>query len=211
MTVLFLFAVLGQLAGDYNSGNYERVAQQAPESLAVAATSPDSVRVLELYASALVALGRNPEAEQAFRQLLLIRPDFQLDPSATSPKIRAVLDAVRQERRVEPVPLPVRRDTVLMARRASLSLLVPGLSQIQNHKSAKGYALLSAGALSVVGIGIGTLGYKSAHEAYLQASDPRTIQSQYSSANRWFQTRTVFIGTASLVWLYSLVDGLVNP
>jgi len=211
MTALLFFVVLGQLGGDYNSGNYEKVVQQAPESLAAVATTSDSVRVLELYASALVALGRNPEAEQAFRQLLRISPDFQLDPSATSPKIRAVLDAVRQERRIEPAPVPTRRDTIFLARRASLSLLVPGLGQIRNHKPAKGYALLSAGALSLVGIGIGSLGYNSAHEAYLQASDPRTIQSQYSGANRWFQTRTFFIGTASLVWLYSLVDGLVNP
>jgi len=211
MTLLLLAAVLGQLAGDYRAGDYEKVVQQASESLAAAATSSDSVKVLELYASALVALGRNPEAEQAFRLLLLVRPGFQLDPEATSPKIRAVLDAVRQEQHVEPVSAPARRDTVLLARRASLSLLVPGLSQIQNRRHAKGYTLLSAGALSLVGIGIGSIGYNSAHQAYLQASDPRTIQSRYSFANRWFQTRTVFIGTASLVWLYSLIDGLVSP
>jgi len=211
MTLLLLAAVLGQLAGDYRAGDYERVVQQAPESLAAAATSSDSVRVLELHASALVALGRNPEAEQAFRLLLHLSPGFQLDAAATSPKIRAVLDAVRQERRVEPVPVPARRDTVLLARRASLSMLVPGLSQIQDRRHAKGYALLSAGALSLVGVGIGSIGYNNAHQAYLQASDPRTIQSRYSTANRWFQTRTFFIGTASLVWLYSLIDGLVSP
>jgi hypothetical protein len=211
MTFLVLAAFLGQLAGDYNSGNYEKVAQQAPESLAAAATSSDSVEVLELYASSLVALGRNPEAEQAFRQLLRLRPGFQLDSETTSPKIRAVLDAVRQEQYVEPAVKPARRDTVLLARRASLSLLVPGLSQIQNRRHAKGYALLSAGALSLVGMGIGAIGYNGAHQAYLQASDPRTIQNRYSTANRWFQTRTVFIGTASLVWLYSLIDGLASP
>jgi hypothetical protein len=211
MTFLLLAAVLGQLAGEYNAGDYEQVVQQAPESLAVASTASDSVRVLELYAFSLVALGRNRDAEQAFRQVLHLKPGLELDPETTSPKIRAVFDAVRQEQHVESVPVPTRRDTLFPARRASLPLLIPGLSQVRNHRPAKGYALLSAGALSLVGIGIGSFGYNSAHQTYLQANDPRTVQNRYSTANRWFRTRTVFIGTTSLVWLYSLIDGLVKP
>jgi hypothetical protein len=211
MTFLLLAAVLGQLAGVYNSGDYEQVVQQAPESLAVASTSADSVRVLELYAFSLVALDRNQEAERAFRQVLRLKPGLELDPETTSPKIRAVFDAVRQEQQAEPVPAHPRQDTLFLVRGPSLALLVPGLSQVMNHRRVEGYALLSAGAVSLVGLGIGHFEYNSAHESYVQANDPMTAQSRYSTANRWFRTRTVFIGTTALVWLYSLIDGLVRP
>lgn len=56
------------------------------------------VRLEVLAATAQIALGREDEARESFGRALAVRPDLELDPMKTSPKVIRVLDAVRAAR-----------------------------------------------------------------------------------------------------------------
>jgi hypothetical protein len=56
------------------------------------------VRLEVLAATAQIALGREGEARESFGRALAARPDLELDPTKTSPKVIRVLDAVRAAR-----------------------------------------------------------------------------------------------------------------
>jgi hypothetical protein len=56
------------------------------------------VRLEVLAATAQIALGREDEARESFGRALAARPDLELDPMKTSPKVIRVLDAARAAR-----------------------------------------------------------------------------------------------------------------
>lgn len=207
--ILILLAVgLSGLEDSHRRGDYERVVELAPSILADSAHSrADSVQVLLLKGSALVGLGRNDDAGDAFRALLRLDPDHQLDPERVSPKIRAVFEGVRRELPVRSTP-PA--DTVYLSKRMPLSLLVPGLDQFRSGRPGAGSALIALTATSLAGLAVSHFNYQHAREEYLAATAPDEIEDRYAAANRWYQSRTVFAGTAVLTWLSSLVDGLLN-
>ena len=124
-----------------------------------------------------------------------------------------MFDQVKAGRRLKPEPAietRVKTDTVRVGQRASLSALVPGLAQVQNDKPVKGYLLLGAAAVSVAGLVLTHVNYQEAHDEYLAATELREIEDRYRSVNTWYQARSVCIGTTAGVWLYSLVDALLE-
>jgi hypothetical protein len=56
------------------------------------------VRLEVLAATAQIALGREDEARESFGRALAVRPDLELDPMKTSPKVIRVLEAARAAR-----------------------------------------------------------------------------------------------------------------
>jgi len=209
MTILvFLFSLL-PLVEQYNAGNYEAVVARADSVLAETnITRADSLRIRKLHAFSLIALGRSRQAESIFLALLEQYPNLELDPSEVSPKIRAVFDEVKRNAAARQSPVPIRVDTLRLRQPVPLSVLVPGISQLQGHKSVKGYALLGAMAVSLAGFGVSHLSYNQAHRDYLAATQPQQIVDEYQAANAWYRTRIVFSGGAAAVWLLSLLDGL---
>ncbi|UCG42724.1 MAG: tetratricopeptide repeat protein [candidate division WOR-3 bacterium] len=211
--LLLLVCSLVQVQDLYRSGEYEQVVEQSAVLLADARTIEDSVEAYRLRGFALVALGRNREAAAAFEGLLDVAPGHELDPETVSPKIRAVFDQVKAGRKPKPEPFvqtEVRTDKVRVGHRASLSVLVPGLAQIRNRKPVRGYLLLGAGAVSVAGLVFTYVNYQQAHDQYLAATELQEIEDRYRTANTWYQARSVSIGTTGAIWLYSLVDALLD-
>jgi hypothetical protein len=211
MTILLLLlAAATPIDSLYSSGNYEAVVEQAPLFLASPALGPDdSIAVNLLYASALVALGRTGEASTVFRGLLARQPDLVLAPERFSPKIRGVFEQVRAESPLAPAT-PTKTDTVYLRRRAPLSALVPGFDQIRNRQPVKGWAMLGAGALAVAGAGLSHALYNRSRGDYVSATEPNDISSRYATANAWYKTRAVAVGSALGIWLYSLIDALAR-
>jgi hypothetical protein len=212
MTVLLLLLALTPLQDQYNAGNYERVVAQAESVLAQPRlTRPDSLETRQLYAFSLVALGRNDEATAVFKLIIAGQPDLVLDPEKVSPKIRAVFETAKEQMPARPAPAPkVHVDTVMLRQPVPISVLVPGLSQIQARKSTKGYALLGASILSLAGLGISHFSYNRAHSDYLAASEPQEISEGYQTANGWHRSRYAFAGATVAVWLLNLIDGLLR-
>lgn len=86
---------LERLCGDGDYKGCEERARQVLESAPASAVS-GRVEVLRLRAVALVALGRNEDSKAAFRQLLKLDPEYDLDLYRTSPKILDVFQAVAE-------------------------------------------------------------------------------------------------------------------
>jgi hypothetical protein len=212
MLIALLLLASSPLQDFYNAGDYEKVVVQAPATLTAAGTSrEDSLLIYRLYASSLIALGMNQEGGGIFRRLLTMSPNLELDPESTSPKIRAVFEQVKAEMASASIPkTPVRRDTVYLGKPVPLSVLIPGLNRIQEHRSPGGYALLAGFVTSVAGLGVSIAAYDNAHRTYLLASTPSTINSSYRVANSWYKARSICIGTTSLIWAYSLLDALLD-
>ena len=213
MIVLLLVCSLVQVQDLYRGGEYEQVVERSAGLLAEAGSALDSVEAYRLRGFALVALGRNREAATAFADLLDLVPEYGLDPETVSPKIRAVFEQVKAGRKSAPEPdtrTEARTDTVRVGRRASLSALVPGLAQVQNDKPVKGWFLLGAGAFSVAGLVFTHVNYQDAHGDYLAATELQDIQERYQTANTWYRARSITIGTTGAIWLYSLVDALLE-
>lgn len=213
MILLLLVGSLLQVQELYRAGEYEQVVEQTAAVLAEAATVEDSVEAYRLRGFALVALGRNREAAAAFAGLLDLVPGFELDPETVSPKIRAVFEQVRAGGKPAPGPgvrIEVRTDTIRVGQRASLAALVPGLTQVRNDRPVKGYLLMGAGVISVAGLVFTHVGYSQAHDEYLAATELHAIEDRYRTANTWYRARSISIGTTGAVWLYSLVDALLD-
>jgi len=209
MTVLLFLISLSPLVEQYNAGNYEVVAARAESVLSEPGiTRADSLRVSKLHAFSLIALGRNRQAETVFMRLLEQYPNLELDPSEVSPKIRAVFDEVKMNSAARPVPMPARVDTVRLRQPVPLSILVPGISQLQAHKYAKGYALLGSTVLSLAGLGASHVAYNRARSEYLSASGSQQVLDKYETANAWYRARIALAGTTAAVWFVNLLDGL---
>ncbi|MEO0081515.1 MAG: hypothetical protein ABIL25_04375 [candidate division WOR-3 bacterium] len=210
MILLFLiFRALLPVETEYQVGNYEAVVELSPTALSSPDVSrSDSIRIYTVYGSALVALGRTLEAADAFRELVRIKPGYELSPEQFSPKIRQVFDAVKAEQMLRPVA--VRIDTVLVRPKPSLAVLCPGLSQIQHHRPAKGYILVGLGIGTATGLVASHLLYNNARKDYLAASTPAEIEAAYQTANRLAKTRFTFGCALAGTWLYNLIDGLLR-
>ncbi len=213
MIFLLLVAAIAPLDSVYRAGGYERVVQLAPGFLADSAlTAGDSVAVNLTHASALVALGRTDEASAVFRTLVAKNPNLTLDPEAVSPKIRAVFGSVKAEAVVTPPqPKSMPPETVYLRQPVPLSVLVPGLHQITTGRSAVGYALAGATALSIAGLVLSHVEYNYARADYLQASSPQAIADRYRDANNWSHARVVLSGTTAAFWLTNLITALRSP
>jgi hypothetical protein len=215
MILLLLAAALAPLDSLYQAGDYERVIQFAPSLLADSArTSADSAALNRTYAYALVALGRTDEAAVVFRGLIAKDPGLTLDPETVSPKIRAVFESVKAQMALPPsppVPRPSLPETVYLRRPVPLSVLVPGLRQIQTGRPAAGYALAGATALSLAGLLLSHVEYNSARAEYLSASTPQDIADRYQTTDNWSHARVILSGSTVAFWLVGLITALRTP
>ncbi len=95
----------------YDELNFEcslrHLAQARLEELSQGKDLDKLCTIYKLMATSHVALGHDAQALEAFRQLLLVKPDYKLEPSQVSPKILALLEQAREEMaRFRPAPKP---------------------------------------------------------------------------------------------------------
>jgi tetratricopeptide (TPR) repeat protein len=82
----------------YNDLEYEASVDALQRALVRAESVPEQkVAIFKFLALDYLVLGRQDDARQAFRQLLAIQPEFQLDPAVFSPEYREFLEGVRSE------------------------------------------------------------------------------------------------------------------
>lgn len=216
----------------FESSEYEASLEAARATL----ENADSLSALEQsqlhqYAAFnLIALNRQREARLHAREALHLNPDLSLDPVMISPKIIDLFESVRQE--MAP-PKPAVADTTTdSAPRASdrfeseksliqpgvihsqpdlgkafkRSLLFPGLGQMTLDQQTKGRLLMGAEILCLSGIVVSHLQQESAHDAYLNRTEPDAIEDAFNRYEKWYHARTGFAIAAGAVWLYNLID-----
>ncbi len=82
----------------YNDMEFEASVDALQRALVRAENVPEQkVAIFKFLALDYLVLGRQEDARQAFRQLLAIQPEFQLDPAVFSPEYREFLEGVRSE------------------------------------------------------------------------------------------------------------------
>jgi hypothetical protein len=82
----------------YNDLEFEASVDALQRALVRAENVPEQkVAIFKFLALDYLVLDRQEDARQAFRQLLAIQPEFQLDPAVFSPEYRQFLEGVRSE------------------------------------------------------------------------------------------------------------------
>ena len=80
----------------YNDMDYEASADTLQRALVRAENVPEQkIAIFKFLALDYLVLGRMDDAQQAFRQLLAIQPEFQLDPALFAPGYVQFLEGVR--------------------------------------------------------------------------------------------------------------------
>lgn len=89
----------------YNDMEYEASVDMLQRALVRAENVPDQkIAIFKYLALDHLVLGRMEDARQAFRQLLAIHPEYQLDPAIFSPDHVQFLEGVRQQWEAEGRP-----------------------------------------------------------------------------------------------------------
>jgi len=209
---------LKTVAADYAQGRYLQAAEGAAAALADSAAGDQETRsyLLTYRAFALVALGRDGEAEDEFIKLLAIQPKLELNPEFVSPKIIEVFKRARsrthdqaQPGLTEPPPL-FTKPKPSKAQALWRSMLWPGWGQRHRGSRLKA-SILQGASLGALGAwGALELGTRRARQDYLDGTDPDRIQSAYGTYNGWYRARNLAINCVVAVWLYNLVDVMMT-
>jgi tetratricopeptide (TPR) repeat protein len=214
--------ILEDIKEAYNQFHYDEVVSLCLRALAAdpPPTLQDQVELYTHLAFASIALGKPEEAKVAFRSALDIDPDLILDPIYVSPKIIAIFDEIKTEKEREPGDLGIQpQELQLLSAIEKLemcqggawrSLILPGWGQLYKGQKTKAIVHFTVQTLNV-----GTLLYahfqmKQAHEDYLQAREPATIESKYDRYNSFYKLRNYCILSTAVVWLYSHIDAAVT-
>jgi tetratricopeptide (TPR) repeat protein len=100
----------------YNDMEYESSVDTLQRALVRAESIPEQkVAIFKYLALDYLVLQRTEDAQQAFRQLLAIQPDFQLDPAVFAPEHMQFLEGVRRQWEAEGRPGWVRPEDRLRA------------------------------------------------------------------------------------------------
>jgi len=161
--------------------------------------------------------GNLPEANAQFEQALSIDRTAQLDSVYVSPKIinffndlmvsynsRTKTDdtekSIQYRYLVQPDPRPA----------ATLrSMILPGWGQLYKNDKRKGYILVSSTATVTVATALFHFLQKDAHDQYLKATDPTTIEQKYDKYNSFYKLRNNTAIIAGGIWLYAFFDALL--
>ncbi len=198
----------------YASGAYSQAELEARRLLENELLS-DSLRNVadQWVAFALVAQRQPILAREHFTRILRRRPQYEPDPTITSPKILAVFNDARvafQAARAQtgdprsgPPILPPRGITFR-------TVVFPGWEQIYHRRTTAGALFLGAGIVSL-GAGVALeFARKSAREDYLTATVPEDIESKYRTYNRTAKGEGWAFAAFAAVYLLSEVDVFIN-
>jgi hypothetical protein len=203
-------SVLVMVESLYASGAYANAELEARRLMEHPLLS-DSVHVLaeQWIAFALVAQGKPILAKEHFTRILRRRPEHELDPVFTSPKILVVFNearaAVRARRGSEIDSSSIRLvpDSHPITFRA---MLFPGWEQLHQGRTTKGAIFFGAG-VATIGTGIVMEFLRSsARNNYLSASTTDEIESRYQTYDRYYKAETFAFVAFAVVYLASEID-----
>ncbi|NOZ75191.1 MAG: hypothetical protein GXO90_07405 [FCB group bacterium] len=200
-----------QVQTAYYSMRYGDVIQMVKSELETHPTqSPEDLSVyLKYLAMALFAEEGESAARGALASLLLVDPAFTFSADEASPKIRALLEALRSENpEFVPESNPAPTYITLQDQRSSnllASMILPGWGHLKRHER-RGYVYSAAFLLSVGGALVFTGTTSTAHNAYLKAYDPADIQETYTLYNRNYKLRNNLLIASAVTYLASLLD-----
>ena len=188
---------------------------QSRDSLA----SNTLVEVLRMQAIAYFSLDELRDAKDSFIQILIIKPNYTLDESETSPKIIAFFDDVKLEylgeQMVHSPEEEQREQEQLTAMQQSLqnykkgifrSLIFPGWGHYYLGEANQGLILNVASLLTLAPGLYFAVKTNKYEDEYLKESYDKKIQSRYSKYNNAYKNRNYFLSAFAVIWLYAQYD-----
>lgn len=196
-----------EIVREYDFAHYGETISLARRFIEEGASAGDEAEARRLTAFSYVALGLNDDALEEFQSILRMKPDFELDPVRTSPKIATIFEQAREDVKHEHAA-DTMRDEKRVA--AAWSALFPGLGQIYKGQKGKGYIMAASQIMLIAGTIYSHIEYDRAHQDYLRSADPEEIERSYEDYNRWHRARVMFGGAAIALWAYSHIDAALS-
>jgi len=199
----------------YRNLEYARALQRAEFYLAEHPRVPETqlLTVLQYMAMSQLALGREQDARETLRSILVTNPSYQLDQRIVSPKLQTMYRQLRQAQdqsdRNQPasVRYVVKEDVYTEA--TLRTLIFPGLGQ-RHLDQHRWYVYSGLAGLSLAGFGYAALKLSGAHESYLEATKPEVIDDRYATYNRYYRLRNTAIASYLATWAIATTDILLQ-
>jgi tetratricopeptide (TPR) repeat protein len=176
-------------------------------------------QILEMRAISYYSLGETESSLNSFLEILKIKPEFELDPVKTSPKIISFYqevrssflaeqeDSIRDRQALDSLRAVIQTDTYREFRGSMIrSIILPGWGHLHAGYSPKGWLLATISAVTLGAAIYFTVDMNSKENAYLNETDRALIESKYDQYNTAYKTRNILIATYSAAWLYSQID-----
>ncbi len=182
------------------------------------------ITVLQLRAQSHYALMHMDQALKDFKAILLIDPDFTLNPKTISPKIITFFNEIKnmqiQEQEKEPEPVKptiqtiTKTDTLVkwinnsnqITSCLKRSMILPGWGHIHNGQTKKGWFLLGANTITFAAAVYSIQDCSKARKDYISETNPDLIQDQYNTYNSAYKNRNILISVFAACWLYTQSD-----
>ncbi len=215
---------MGKMLVDYDKGNYYDVIKEGDRILKEDSLTPqEEINVRTYIAFSSVAIGDTVRAVEEFNRILDIDNNFSLNPDFVSPKIISVFNSVKMARKYispedtitkstaeKPQILVENEKEILFWEAFIKSAVFPGWGQISKGESSKGI-ILSSSFWIFTGVE-GFLWYNTSRlkNDYENASTPEEAQSIYNNYTVFSQLQQNFLGICAGIWIYNVLDALLN-
>lgn len=184
-------------------------------------TPEQLVTLYKLRALSNYALLQLDCALKDFIEILIIDPEFSLEPITTSPKIITFFNEIKSSlhsHEMAKQTIEIKRDTVritsdntmLLRNMVARSLVIPGWGHLYLRRTEKGVVLFTLGVASMLGSSYFIYDCYYSQKDYLNANNPNLIEKKYTSFNHAYKNRNLFLTAYALVWLYSQTDVLFS-
>lgn len=222
---VIIFAQTGQSAFEQMILAFQQIKYDKAEQLAKQITADyESSTALELLEAhkilAIIAFQRDMNRDESQRQFVLalsIDRNLKLDTLSLSPKTTEFFDAIKSKflakaDQPESEQAQVIRYIIQPDPRPAAtwrSMLLPGWGQLYKNDNRKGYALITATAITTLATGIFHVLQEQAHTDYRDVIEPNRIEQKYDRYNSLYQWRNNSALLAGGVWLYAVFDALL--
>lgn len=194
----------------YEEGKYFDVIERAEMSLKDSGISiEDKIGIRTVLAFSYVALDKKRLAKLEFLEILSIKPEMELDPILTSPKIIKVFREAKSASRFaeKDTDFETRYDGNKLAvpKKDFLAFAVPGMWEIKKENKKTGCGLMGMTAISALTLGVSQYRCEKYHREYLDARELNDINAQYDNYNLWYKIRTSSITALALTYTINLI------
>lgn len=196
--IIFLFLLSTDINKLYEEGKYFEVIEQAENALKdTNLTLEDRVGIHIIIAFSYIALNKERLAKLEFIEALSLKPELELDPMLTSPKIIQVFKEAKE------LFIPKRLEKV-KKRPQLYTILIPGLPQIK-EKNKTGFIILGTNIVSIISWFFSYYQKNKYHNEYLNARSPQKIKNSYNVYTTWYQINLASIALFSTSYALSLI------
>jgi tetratricopeptide (TPR) repeat protein len=202
--------------GDYAEAITALTAILSPLKL----TSEDDIVSARKYlGAAYYFTQKKDEAADEFRKLIILKPDFKLDPFNFPPPLVLFFDGIKaglSDRLEKPKPPEEKKDVVketvriidrrIEKRSLYVNFIPFGAPQFQNGQRTKGWILFG---METALLGANVLSYWVAR-SYADERGYVAAESDRASANTWATIQMTSLAVFGGAVVYGIIDGLAN-